>query len=112
MLPIKRRIKKESFGKIMKEGVFVHEVNFYLKLLDRKDDSPSLFAFVVPVKVKKTSVGRHLIKRRMTAVVENLLITLKNGYSCIVFAKKDVSTLPHEQIEKEVTDLLKKAKVV
>lgn len=96
----------------MKEGVFVHGDNFYLKILDRKEESPSLFAFVVPVKVIKTSVGRHLLKRKMTAVVENLLITFKSGYSCIVFAKKDVSALPYSAIDIEITNLLKKAKLL
>jgi ribonuclease P protein component len=112
MLPIKIRVKKESFAKIMKEGVFVHGTNFYLRLLDRKDEKPSLFSFVVPNKVKKTSVGRHLIKRRMSAVVENLLTTLKSGYSVLFFAKKDVSALPYSEIEKEITELLRKAKLL
>jgi ribonuclease P protein component len=112
MLPLKRRVKKASFEKIMKEGVFVHGTNFYLKLLDRKDNSPSLFSFVVPNKVKRTSVGRHLIKRKITAVVENLLTTLKSGYSVIFFTKKDVSALPYSDIEREMVELLKKARII
>jgi ribonuclease P protein component len=112
MLPINRRVKKESFAKIMTGGVFVHAPNFYLRLLDRKDAKPSLFGFVVPNKVIKTAVGRHLLKRKMTAVVEKLLITLKTGSSVVIFAKKDVSTLPYLEIEKEILELLKKAKIL
>jgi len=108
MLPINSRVKKELFPKIMKEGVFLHGTNFCLRFLDRKDSLPSLFSFVVPNKVKKTSVGRHLIKRRMSAVVEKLLITLKPGISAILFAKKDVTKVPFEEIEKEITELLKR----
>ena len=105
----------------MKEGVFVHATDFYLRLLDRKDAKPSLFGFVVPNKVIKTAVGRHLLKRKMSAVVENLLTTLKSGFSAIFFArpngssgraKKDVSRLPYLEIEKEIFELLKKAKIV
>lgn len=92
----------------MKEGVFMHSANFYLRFLVRKDEKPSLFGFVVPNKVKKTSVGRHLIKRRMSAVVEKLLITLKPGISAIVFAKKDVSKVAFSEIEKELVELLKR----
>ncbi len=119
MLPIKRRIKTESFPKIMKEGFFVHSDNFYLKILSPTSLElrganlpPSRFGFVVPNKVKKTSVGRHLIKRRITAVVEKLLINIKSGFSVIVFAKKDVSALPYSDIEKEIKDLLIKGKLV
>jgi len=112
MLPIKRRIKKDSFSKIMKEGVFVHSDNVYLRFLDRKDQLSSLFTFVVPVKVKKTSVGRHLIKRQMTAVLEKFLLTVKSGFSVIIIAKKDLSSLPYTEIEKEIIKLLMKAQIL
>lgn len=108
MLPIKSRVKKDLFPKIMKEGVFLHGNSFYIRFLNRKDSLPSLFSFVVPNKVKKTSVGRHLIKRRMSAVVEKLLITLKPGISAIIFAKKDISRVSFSEIQKELTELLNK----
>lgn len=110
MLPTKRRIKKEFFPKIIKEGVFVSGDNFYLRLLNRKDNLPTLFAFVVPLKVKKTSVGRHLIKRKLTAVVEKVLLDIKPDFSIIFFVKKDVSRLLN--IEKEVLGLLTKVQVL
>jgi ribonuclease P protein component len=112
MLPTNRRVRKESFEKVLKDGVFVHSTNLYLRYIDRKDDLPSLFAFVVPNKVKKTSVGRHLIKRRLIAVVEKFLITIKPGFLVVVFVKKDISTLPFVEINKEVLELLKKAKML
>ena len=112
MLPIKRRVKKESFPKIMKDGVFLHAPNFYLRFLDRKDNSPSLFGFVVPNKVKKTSVGRHLIKRKLTVVVEKVLSDTKSGLSCLFFVKKDITLLSSQETEKEIIDLLKKAKIL
>jgi ribonuclease P protein component len=112
MLPIKRRINKDSFTKAMKEGVFVHSTNFYLRLLARKDTKPSLFAFIVPAKIRKTSVGRHLIKRKMSAVIEKTLKDIKEGYSCFIFAKKDVSALPYRNIEAEIMSLLKEVKML
>jgi ribonuclease P protein component len=112
MLPTKRRVKKESFAKIMKDGVFLHAPNLYLRFLDRKDESPSLFGFVVPNKVKKTSVGRHLIKRKLTAMVEKALPNTKSGLSCLFFVKKDTTLLSDIEIEKEIIDLLKKGKIL
>jgi ribonuclease P protein component len=112
MLSTKNRIKKESFAKIMKEGVFVLSDNFSLRLLGRKDNKPNLFALVVPNKVQRTSVGRHLLKRKMSAVIEKVFPSLKLGHSIIVLAKKDVSQSPFAEIEKEIIVLLKKAKVL
>jgi len=112
MLPTNRRIKKESFEKIIKDGLFLCSENYNLRFLDKKDNSPTLFAFVVPVKVKKTSVGRHLIKRKLISVVEKQLNNIKTSFYCILFVKKDVSLQPYEKIQKEITDLFKKAKIL
>lgn len=96
----------------MKEGVFQHADNFYIRILNRQDNTPNNFAFVVPNKVKNTSVGRHLIKRKMSAAVEKVLPNTKPGVSVIIFAKKDVSTSTFIKIEQEILDLLKKAKIL
>lgn len=112
MLSLKRRVKKESFEKIIKDGVFLRTDNFFVRFLDKKDNLPSRFAFVVPIKVKKTSVGRHLIKRKMTTVVEKIIANSKKGLSCIIFARKDISSLPYIETEKEIVGLLKKTEIL
>ncbi len=96
----------------MKEGVFVHSVNFYLRLCNRGDSLPTLFSFVVPIKVKKKSVGRHLLRRKMSAAVESVLLDLKVGFSIIIFAKKDFSALSPVETKKEVLDLFIKSGVL
>lgn len=48
----------------------------------------------------------------MSAVVENLLTTLKPGFSAIFFAKKDITDLPNGKTEEEVTTLLEKAGIL
>lgn len=96
----------------MKEGFFVHGSSFYLKYLNNKDNKPPLFSFVVPVKVKKTSVGRHLSKRKMSAVIEKVYSSLKPGFSVVIFNKKDISKMPYFEIEKEILELLKKVEVL
>jgi ribonuclease P protein component len=106
MLPINKRVKKDAFPEIMKKGRFLHGENLYIVSLDRKDALPSRFSFVVPAKVKKTSVGRHLIKRRLTAVVEKALTQIKPGFSAILYAKKDISAFSYQKTEKEILELL------
>lgn len=112
MLPIIRRIKKESFEKIMKEGVFLPAKNFYMRFLDRKDDQISQFSFIVPSKVEKTSVGRHLIKRKMTNIIEQVLPSVKPGFSCLLYAKSSAPLLSYEEIKKEILNLLEKEGVL
>lgn len=112
MLPVKRRIKKESFKKEMKGTAFLYTEDVYLRFFDRKDNLSSLFAFVVPIKIKKTSVGRHLIKRRLSDIVEKALARVKPGYSCFIFIKKDISSLPYIRLKQEVLELLTRAGVL
>lgn len=66
-------------------------------------------AFVVSTKVKKTSVGRHLIKRRMSAAVENLWGELGKGLALVFTCNKDISKQTFEEIKSEVWELLLKA---
>jgi ribonuclease P protein component len=112
MLPIKRRIKKESFKKEMKGAAFLHTEDIYLRLLDRKDNLPSLFSFIIPIKIIKTSVGRHLIKRRLSDIIEKTLTRVKPSYSCFIFLKKDISSLPYIKIKQEILELLTQAGVL
>ena len=112
MLAQKRRIKKDSFSLIMKEGLFLHTPGLYIRVLDRKDDQPSLFGFVVPSKVCKTSVGRHFLKRQMTAVVEKKLTNIRPGFSTIFFLKKDFRLITGYNLESEILELLERAKIL
>ena len=106
MLPTKRRVKKEFFAQIVTTGRTLHGQNFYLKYLDRKDKNPTLFSFVVSSKVRKTSVGRHLLKRKMSAAVETVINEVKPGLFVIFFAKKALSSPPYSEIKKEISALL------
>jgi len=112
MLPKDRRINKGSFDEILKKAPFFHTDTFFSRVLMRKDKQPSLFAVVVTVKVEKTSVGRHLIKRRILGVLEKLLINTKPGLSCIIYCKKNLLTFSFKEVEKETINLLIKSKVL
>jgi len=96
----------------MKEGVFLHSLSFYLRFLDKQGDETSLFGFVLPNKVIKTAVGRHLIKRKLTAAVESLLTSINPGFQVVVFVKKNPQPLSLLAIKYEISDLLKKGKML
>ncbi len=109
MLPTNRRVKKDFFTKIMKNGVYLYGENFYLRYLDRKDEKPSLFSIVVSSKVQKTSVGRHASKRKISSVIEEGYLKSKPGFSVIIFCKKEVTAIPHKEVKREIFELLSKS---
>jgi ribonuclease P protein component len=108
MLPQNKRVKKEMIPKILRNGSFLSGEHFTIQYLDRQDQRSTRFSLVVSGKVDKTSVGRHRIKRKMTAVVESILNTVKPGLSVLIFAKKTAAELPYQGIQKEIVGLLSK----
>jgi ribonuclease P protein component len=105
MLITKKRVKKELFPSIIKGGRTISSPNFYIRFLEQKESKTSLFSFVVPNKVVKTSVGRHKLKRKMSAVVEKNFKIIKNNLICLVFAKKNPPKLIYLEIETELLSL-------
>ena len=111
MLPTKNRLKKEDFSTILKKGRFLHGQNLYIKYLKSENiDDISRFSIVVPAKVQKTSVGRHLVKRRVSAAVEKLLKSSKPQYLCAFFVKTKEEN--GKILGQETEELLKKAGIL
>lgn len=106
MLPTDKRVKKELFPEIMKKGLFLYKDLVSIKYLDRKDAKNSRFSFVIPSKIVKTSVKRHLIKRKMSSIVEKEEKNLRKGLLVIFFLKKSVLRKDFNKLEKEILDLL------
>ncbi len=69
---------------------------FYLEKTDKKDFS---FGFAVSSK-KTTAVTRNFIKRRMKSIVRKY--NFKEGFNCIILAKKEVAEVEFNLIEKEL----------
>lgn len=92
----------------MKGGRFFLTSNLGLRAVSGYAETTKA-AFVVSSKVKKTSVGRHLIKRRLSAAVENLWAEIRNGLALIFTCNKDISGKTLAEIKSEVKELLQKA---
>jgi len=107
MIPRKYRLNKEDIQKVIKSGHFLHGQGVYVKYLKLENDpKTSMFSIIVPSKIEKTSVGRHLVKRKISSIVEKLLKTLKSDYLSLIFVKK--AGLKHKELEGEMTDLFRK----
>ena len=101
MLPKAQRLTKDDF-KTLEKGKRSISAHFSCT------KQPSSFlkvAIIISKKAAKKAVDRHLLKRRVSAVIH------KNpppaGYYCI-YARTGSNLLPYSQIVEEITALLRK----
>ncbi len=109
MLPSKFRAKKVDIEQTIKSGINVYGSFLYAKV-SRFDVEHAGFAAVVSKKVEKTSVGRHLLKRRINASIESYLPRIEpSNKKVIVFFVKKIQKIPkYSEIKKEVEEILNK----
>jgi len=71
-------------------------------------------AFTVGLKINKKAVVRNRLRRQIREVVRLLVKEnkLKNGYYLLFVARKDVLGEEYTEIEREVKNLLEKAKII
>jgi len=112
VLPRKYRLgKNKNFSRVFKDGSFTKGKIISLK----KFNNNLLFArvgFVVGQKVAKKSVDRVKVKRRLSSIIERLVGEINDGVDVIILPTSDVVSQKYEEIEKELRDLLKKAKIL
>jgi ribonuclease P protein component len=78
----------------------------------KKDDLK--IAFVVSTKVHKSAVKRNRLKRQMREVVRLLIKDnkVKSGFMVAIMAKKEMLGKEYSDIEKSLTQLLERAKLI
>lgn len=109
MLSRKYRIKKEDIEKIIKRGKGPIFDFFYVRIFTN-NFSNKRFAVIVSKKTQKTSVGRHLLKRRIWAVLDEMNKDNLKGQTDFVFLvkrpflKKDIAII-RDQIEIVVSEI-------
>lgn len=105
MLPRPKRLDRASFGSVA-SGKRAATRHFSISLTP----SPSgRAAVVVSKKVAKKSVDRHLLKRRVLAV---LAADLPAQYACIVYARAGSPTLSFKALAAEIQELLSSVRKV
>lgn len=108
MLAVKNRLtESRDYKKVEKEGIVHQSQNFGLAILDRHDDNPSRFGFVVSTKISKDSVDRNRFKRTMSEAVRTSMVDIKNGVDVVFLAKQSMVRFPTSEIMKEVKVALK-----
>lgn len=112
MLSKKQRIKKKKdFEEVFKKGNFFSS-NFFGVKIKENNLSFSRFGFVFPVKQEKRAVKRNKGKRMFREVLKKESPSIKGGFDIIFIIKKESLKAKREDIEKEVKNIIEKAKII
>lgn len=114
MLPRKQLIPlKQEFDSIRQTGRRYDSVSFGLLVqFGNKKAQGAQFAFVVSKKVDRRSVVRHEVKRKLAAVIGRFSGQLSPTLKIIFLAKQTAVAETRENLERELKELLQRAKLL
>ena len=99
----------KDYAKVQAEGKVFQSDNFGIAFVERGDEDPSRFGFIVSTKIAKEAVDRNRIKRAMSEAVRIDSINLVKGYDVVFLAKTSITRNSTTDIMKEVRFALRKA---
>lgn len=110
MLSHKYRATRPNIEETIKTGVSIFGKFLYAKISKKEAENPG-FAIVISKKNEKTSVGRHLIKRKISSYIEENLSKINPNFkkTVVFFVKKIEGPLDYTEVRKDVEFVLKKA---
>ncbi|MCX6717112.1 MAG: ribonuclease P protein component [Candidatus Taylorbacteria bacterium] len=109
MLSRKYRASKDDIEETIKNG-FNIQGNFVYAKVSRDKKDINTFAIIISKKTEKTSVGRHLIKRRISSALEDIVKNNEKDYlKTIVFFYKKSEKVPETSLfHKDISEILGK----
>jgi ribonuclease P protein component len=93
----------------MKNGRVIHSPFFLARIAKGKPDEPARLAAVAPVKIAKTSVARHKIRRRMYEAARPFMQKALPGNTVILFAKQPIVSAEFADLRRATEDIFVKA---
>ncbi len=115
MLALKNRIRqKRDFAKIFKVSRPVHTENLIFRFTKKQDqNSQTRFAFIINNKVEKRAVYRNRLRRRLQAIVAELLFEAEKGYDVVVIIKPgSILSLDYNKLKAQLVFGLKKIRLL
>ena len=117
MLPVKNRIKKELLPLVLKQNKVFPSSFFNIRVHHRLSTELNYgqnarLAVTIPNKVSPLASSRHLIKRQIHAVLEKIWPEVITNLDLIVQVKENPVKMDFQDLEKELLNLLKTAKVL
>lgn len=106
MFSRKNRIPREKLEEIIKQSKSLGGDFFNIKYLENNLDFPR-FSVVVAKKVCKSSVGRHLLKRRLVSIIKSQIKAFSNK-DYVFFIKKEAISKDFKETKTSLESFLNK----
>ena len=109
MLSRKFRATRKDIEDTIKTGITISKESVYAKI-SRHETERAGFAIVVSKKNSKTSVGRHMIKRKISSFIEENLKNINPNFkkTIVFFFKKTEIQFSYDETKNDVNSILKK----
>jgi len=112
MLSKNNRLRKDKdFEKVFKEGKFFSE-NFLSCKFTKNNLEASRFGFLVGVKVSKKAVDRNKVKRRLRAIVRNLISSFKPSFDIVIMVRPVIKEKTFSEIQETLKKLFIKSQLL
>ena len=105
--PINRLKKRKEFAYLYNNGKAVHTSHLTLVYLPTKH-RPLKIGFSVAKKIGKAHT-RNLIKRRLRAIMRDIVPNLPNDYNVVIIAKVGIETMAFGSLKSELRMLINKS---
>lgn len=97
------------FKKVEASGTIFQSRDFGIAYINRSDDNPSRFAFIISNKVAHDAVDRNTVRRYMSETVRTMIPDIKNGLDVVFLAKTGIIRIPADEIVREVRQALRES---
>lgn len=114
MLPRSKRISAQGHALSQKKGVVLFSEHLSLKITENPAKKPQSgkFSVVVSKKIEKKAVSRNKARRRVYAIIRDLLKKKEFPPSLyIFFIVRSIEQLSHQELSEEIDIILKKARI-
>jgi len=113
MLGGKNRLNEsKDYKRVEENGKVFQSQNFGISILERGEEGPSRFGFIVSTKIAKDAVDRNLMKRVMSEAVRTSMVDVRQGLDVVFLAKTTIVRTPTSEIMKEVKLALKESGII
>ena len=114
MLPKKYRLPLRTELHRLKKNGQIYQGDFFGFLTAPQNASlgNSRFAFIVSNKIDKKAHHRNRLRRWLSATICFLISEIKPGLDGVFLAKKTAAQADYLQIEKDIKNIFKKAKLI
>ncbi len=106
-----QRVTRKAFDTILAKGKTHHSPHLSLKIYIASEEILAI-SFVVSKKIAKKAVTRNLLKRRGRAILQKAVVHIHKPHIGAFFFKKGAEKLSFHELEEEITQLLKKARII